>query len=146
MQRSCRTSAYKMKRLSGKGNIPVMPFRIILKDCAVASRSSFLFGTRVVCTQTEIFSANQSPKMRESQQKFFGLRLVSRIFEETLTSRNPNQNSATLQVIFHQIKVRQPIRRKDSIQTVCRRSRRLEAFLYLAARNFELFSNIQDQN
>jgi hypothetical protein len=46
---------------------------------------------------------------------------------------------------FRQIKVRQPIGRKDSIQTV-RRSRRLEAFLYLAAQNFELFSNNKDQN
>jgi hypothetical protein len=46
---------------------------------------------------------------------------------------------------FHQIKVRQPIGRKDSIQTEYRRSRRLEAFLYLAAQNFELFLNIQDQ-
>jgi hypothetical protein len=55
--------------------------------------------------------------MRESQQLFFGLCLVRRIFEETLTSRNPNQNSATWR-IFHQIKVCQPIGRKDSIQTV----------------------------
>jgi hypothetical protein len=38
--------------------------------------------------------------MRESQQLFFGLQLVRRIFEETLTSRNPNQNSATLWRIF----------------------------------------------
>jgi hypothetical protein len=48
-------------------------------------------------------------------------------------------------IFFHQIKVRQPIGRKDSIQTVCRRMRRLDAFLYLAAQNFELFSNIQHQ-
>jgi hypothetical protein len=36
--------------------------------------------------------------------------------------------------------------RKDSIQAVCWRIRRLEAFLYLAAQNFDLFSKIQDQN
>jgi hypothetical protein len=47
---------------------------------------------------------------------------------------------------FHEIKVRQLIGRKDSIQTVCGRSKSLEAFLYLAAQNIELFSNIQDQN
>jgi hypothetical protein len=41
---------------------------------------------------------------------------VRRIFEETLTSRNPNQNIATLiGEFFQQIKVRQPIGRKDSI-------------------------------
>jgi hypothetical protein len=34
--------------------------------------------------------------MRESQQLFFGLRPVRRIFEETLTSRNPNKNSGTI--------------------------------------------------
>jgi hypothetical protein len=38
--------------------------------------------------------------MRGSQQLFFGLQLVRRIFEETLTSRNPNQNSTTLWRIF----------------------------------------------
>jgi hypothetical protein len=48
--------------------------------------------------------------------------------------------------IFHQLEVRQPIGTKDSIQTVYQRSRRLEAFLYLAKQNFELFSNIQDKN
>jgi hypothetical protein len=47
---------------------------------------------------------------------------------------------------FHQIKVRQPIGRKDSIQAVCRRMRRLEALLYLEVQNFELFSKIQDQS
>jgi hypothetical protein len=40
------------------------------------------------------------PKMRESQQLVFGLRHVRRIFEDTLTSSNPNQNSATLWLIF----------------------------------------------
>jgi hypothetical protein len=54
--------------------------------------------------------------MRESLQLFFGLRLVRRILEETLTSRNPNQNNATLWRIFRQILVRQPIGSKDSIQ------------------------------
>jgi hypothetical protein len=41
--------------------------------------------------------------------------------------------------LFHQRKVRQPIGRKDSIQTVIRRSRRLDSFLYEAAQNFEIF-------
>ncbi len=73
--------------------------------------------------------------------KFFGLRLVRRIFEETLTSRNPNQIVQHFGRFFHQIKVRQPIRSKDYVHTVCQRSRRLEAFSYLAAQNFELFLN-----
>jgi hypothetical protein len=47
---------------------------------------------------------------------------------------------------FQQIKVRQPIGRKDSKQTVIPTSRRLDSFLYKAAQNFELFSNIQDIN
>ncbi len=38
---------------------------------------------------------------------------------------------------FHQMKVRQPIARQDSMQTVNRTSRRLESFLHEA--------NIQDQ-
>jgi hypothetical protein len=47
---------------------------------------------------------------------------------------------------FHQIKVCQQIERKDSIQATCRKRRRLEAFLYLAAQNFKFFSKIQDHN
>jgi hypothetical protein len=54
--------------------------------------------------------------MRESQQLFLGLRLVSRIFEE---------NQQSLWRIFQEIKGQQPIE---------------------AAQNFELFLNIQDQN
>jgi hypothetical protein len=37
-----------------------------------------------------------------------------------------------------------PIGREDSIQTVIRTSRRLDSFLYEAAQNFEVFSNIQN--
>jgi hypothetical protein len=43
---------------------------------------------------------------------------------------------------FHQMKVRKPIGRKDSIQTVILTSRRLDSFLYEAAQNFEVISNI----
>ncbi len=45
---------------------------------------------------------------------------------------------------FHQIKVRQPIGRKDSTQTVIQTSRRLDSFLYEAAHNFEVVLNIQN--
>jgi hypothetical protein len=43
-------------------------------------------GSRVVWAQTMIFSAKLTPKMREIQQLFLGLRLVSRIFEENQQS------------------------------------------------------------
>jgi hypothetical protein len=46
----------------------------------------------------------------------------------------------------HQIKVRQPIGRKGSIQIVIRTSRRLDSILYEAAQNFEVVSNIQNRN
>jgi hypothetical protein len=45
---------------------------------------------------------------------------------------------------FQQIKVRPPIGRKDSIQTVIGTSRMLDSFLYEAAENFEVFSNIEN--
>jgi hypothetical protein len=66
--------------------------------------------------------------MRESQQLVFGLRLVRRIFEETLASRKVQHFGG----FFYQIKVRQPIGRKDSIQTIIQISRRLDSFLYEA--------------
>jgi hypothetical protein len=44
---------------------------------------------------------------------------------------------------FQQIKVRQPIGRKDSLQTVIPKSRRLDSLLYEAAQNFEVYKNIQ---
>jgi hypothetical protein len=81
--------------------------------------------------------------MRESQQLFFGLRLVSKKFEEF---QHPAIQTKIVQPFggfFHQIKVSQPRGRKDSIQTVIRTSRRLDSFLYEAAQNFEVFSNIQ---
>ncbi len=68
---------------------------------------------------------------------------MSRIFEEF---QHPAIQTKIVQHFggfFHQIKVRQPIGRKNSI-TVCRRSRRLEEFLYEAAQNFEVFSNIEN--
>jgi hypothetical protein len=83
--------------------------------------------------------------MRESQQLFFGLWLVRRIFEEL---QHPAIQTKTVQHFggfFHQIKVCQPIGRKDSIQAICQRMRGLVAFLHLASLNFELFSKIQDK-
>jgi hypothetical protein len=83
--------------------------------------------------------------MREIQQLFLGLRLVSRIFEENQQSAIQTKIEQYFGGFLQQIKVRQPIGRKDSKQTVIPTSRRLDSFLYEAAQNFELFSNIQDQ-
>ncbi len=93
-----------------------------------------------MATNRNLFPPNRSPKLRESQLLSFGLRLVRKIFEETITTCNPNQS---LWKIFSSNKARQPIGRKDSIQTVNLTSRRLDSFLYEAVQNFEVFSNIQ---
>jgi hypothetical protein len=79
----------------------------------------------------------------ESQQMFCGLWLVSRIFEEFQHAAIQTKIVQPFGGFFLQIKVRQPIGRKDSIQTVIRTSRRLDSFLNEAAQNFEVFSNIQ---
>jgi hypothetical protein len=65
--------------------------------------TSCLFGSRFVWAQTAIFPPNRTPKMPESQQFFFGLRRMSRIFEKF-----QHPASAALWRIFQQIKVRQP--------------------------------------
>jgi hypothetical protein len=80
--------------------------------------------------------------MRERYQLFFGLRLVSK---ESHRSAIQTRIELHFGGFFHQMKVRQPIRRQDSMQIVIRTSRRLETFLHEAAQNFELLSNIQDQ-
>ncbi len=85
-------------------------------------------------------------KMWESQQLFLGLQLVSKIFEENQQSPIQTKIEQQFGGFFQQIKVWQPLERKDSKQTVIPTSRTLDSFLYEAAQNFELFSNIQDQN
>jgi hypothetical protein len=72
---------------------------------------------------------------------FFGLRLVSKEFQHPAIQTKVEQNFG---VFFHQIKVRQPIRRQDSMQTAIRTRRRLDSFLHEVAQNFEVFSNIQE--
>jgi hypothetical protein len=68
------------------------------------------------------------------------------MFEENQQSTIQTKIEQHFGGFFQQIKVRQPIGRKDSKQTVIPTSRRLDSFLYEAAQNFELFSNIQDQD
>jgi hypothetical protein len=91
-------------------------------------------------TKRDLFPPNRAPKMRESQQLFFGLRFVS---GRISTFRNQNQIVQHFGGFFHQIKVRQPIGRKDSIQTVIRTSRSLDSSLYEAAQDFKVFANVQ---
>jgi hypothetical protein len=86
------------------------------------------------------FSSNRAPKFREVHQLFFGLRFESEELQHFAIQTKIEQH------FFHQIKVCQPIGRKDSTQTVIRISRRLDLFLHEATQNFELFPNIQDQN
>jgi hypothetical protein len=100
-----------------------------------------LFGSRFACAQTA--SPNRAPNIREGHELFFGLRLKS---EELQHSAIKTKIEQYFGGFFHQIKVCQPIGRKDSMQTVNRISRRLDLILHEAAQNFKLFSNIQDQN
>ena len=80
--------------------------------------------------------------MQERHQLAFGLRLES---EELHHSAIRTKKELDFGGFFHQVTVRQPIGRQDSMQTVNRTSRRLDSFLHEAAQNFEVFSNIQGQ-
>jgi hypothetical protein len=70
--------------------------------------------------------------MREIHQ-LFRLRLVSKEFQHPTIQTKLEQHFGGF---FHQIKVRQPIGRHDSMQTVIRASRRLDTLLHEAAQNF----------
>jgi hypothetical protein len=89
------------------------------------------------------FPLCRAPKVRESQQLFLGLQLVSKENQQSSIQTKIEQHFGGF---FQQIKVRQPIGRKDFKKTVIPTSRRLDSIFYEAAQNFELFSNIQDQN
>jgi hypothetical protein len=80
--------------------------------------------------------------MQERHQLLFGLRLACNKFYHSATRTKIELHFGRF---FHQMRVRQPIGREDSMQTVNGTSRRLDSFLHEAAQNFELLSNIQDQ-
>jgi hypothetical protein len=83
--------------------------------------------------------------MRERHQLFFGLRLACKKFHHSATQTKIELHFGGF---FRQKKVRQPVGRQDSMQTVNLTSRRLDSVLHEAAQNFELLSiksNIQDQ-
>ncbi len=98
--------------------------------------------TVCTCSNRDIFRRTVLQKMWERHQLFCGLRLASKKFHHSAS-----QTKIDLHIggFFHQMKVRQPIGRQDSMQTVIRTSRRLDSFFHKAAQNFELLSNIQDQ-
>ncbi len=74
--------------------------------------ASCLFGSRFACAQTAIFSAERTPKMRESQQLFFGLRLVSEEFQHPAIQTKIVQSFGRF---FHHLKGRQPIGKRGII-------------------------------
>jgi hypothetical protein len=82
------------------------------------------------------FSPNRAPKTQERYELFFGLRLVSKEFHHSTIQTKIEQNFGGF---FHQIKVRQPIGRQDSMQTMIRTSKRLNSIPHEAAQNFEVF-------
>jgi hypothetical protein len=81
----------------------------------------------------QFFLLNRStPKMRERHQLFVGLRLLRKEFQHPAIQTKILQHFGGF---FHRSKVRQPIGRQDSMQTVIRTSRRLDSFLHKAAQN-----------
>jgi hypothetical protein len=80
--------------------------------------------------------------MREIHQLFVGLRLAGKKFHHSAIQTKIELHFGRF---FHQMKVRQPIGRQDSMQTATRTGRRLDSFLHKAAQNIELLKNIQDK-
>jgi hypothetical protein len=79
--------------------------------------------------------------MQERHQLFFGLRLISKEFQHPAIQTKIEQLFGGF---FHPIKVRQPVARQDSMQTLIQTSMRLDIFLHEVAQKFEVFSNIQE--
>jgi hypothetical protein len=99
--------------------------------------------TGCMATNRNLFRRTVLYKCGRVNKLFMGLRLVSKEFHHSAIQTKIEENFGGF---FHQRKVRQSIGRKDSKQTLIPTSRRLHSFLYEAAQNFDLFSNIQDQN
>jgi hypothetical protein len=101
-----------------------------------------LFGSRFAFAETAIFSAERCSKNAGGTQIVLWITACE---YRIPTFHNPIQNRAALGRFFLQIKVRQPIGRQDSMQTMIETSRRLDSFLHVAAQNFEVFfTNVQE--
>jgi hypothetical protein len=117
------------------------------KNFKVLSRSTQKWIHSPACSDHSLyghkrqsFLPNRALKTPESQQLFIRLLIVSRIFQHPAIQTKIVQPFGWF---FQQVKVHQPLGRKDSMQTV---SRRLDSFLYEVDQNFEVFSNIQNRN
>jgi hypothetical protein len=88
------------------------------------------------------FPPNHAPKIRERHQLLFGLQRVSKEFQHPAIQTKIEENFGGF---FHKIKVRQPIGRQDSMQTVIQTSRRLDSFLQEVAKNFEVFQIFESE-
>jgi hypothetical protein len=98
-----------------------------------------LFGSRFACAQTAILFAE--PCSKNAGETSIVLWVAACIHHSAIQTKIEVHFGG----FFHQMKVRQPIARQDSMQTVIRTSRRLESVLHEVAQNFEVFSNIQDK-
>ncbi len=105
-------------------------------SCKKASNPPVCSDHGVHVLKPQSFLPDRAPKMRERYQMFFGLWLVSNEFHYSAIQTKIEQHFGG---IFHQIKVRQPIGRQDSMQTVIRTCMRLDSFPYEAAQSFKVF-------
>ncbi len=88
--------------------------------------TSCLFGLWLECTKTTIFSAELCSKNARDTS----------IFQDPAIQTKIEHHFGGF---FHQIKVRQPIGRQDSMQTMIRTSRRLDSFLHCNSELWSLF-------
>jgi hypothetical protein len=82
------------------------------------------------------FLPNSAPKLRETHQLFFGLRLVSKEFQHPAIQTKIEQHYGGF---FHQIKV--PVERQDCMQTVIQTSRRFFKYSRVKLKNQKGLSN-----
>jgi hypothetical protein len=85
-----------------------------------------VWTTVCMCTSRDLFRQTLLQKCGTGQQLLIGLQIVSRMFEENQQSAIQTKIEQHVGRFFQQIKVRQPIGRKDSKQTVIPTSRRLD--------------------
>jgi hypothetical protein len=115
-----------------------------------------LWQTGCVCTaQTAIFYAKPVSKFQHPsiqtilvpclQNWEHGLKTANHYPNLNKTEELPQSSEYDLYDIFLKLNMDEIMACRYT-NCVCRRSLRLEAFLYLAAHNFELSSEIQDQN
>jgi hypothetical protein len=117
-------------------------FKVLTHSIQKIPSILLLLRQSVVCMRKLLsFSTNPSPKNSGTIHFMFGGRFG--VFQ---TGVEYGLRSTMEGGIFHQIKVRQRIGRKNSSQAACRRMRRLEAFFYFAAQNFKFFSKAQNHN